>query len=63
MTPTASLAVKSETGTVSAVALAGRVKLLTAGAVTSGTGLLTVTVTEDDCFEFPALSYALAIIV
>ena len=48
MTPKASLALRPDTGTVNELEVTGTVKPLTIGAVMSGTGLLTATVTADD---------------
>ena len=51
-----SLAESPDTATVSDVAVAGSVKVVSAGRVTSATGLLTNTVTDDDCVLLAALS-------
>ena len=51
-----SLAAKPDTGTVSDAEVAGSVKVVSIGRVTSGTGLLTNTVTDDDCVLLAALS-------
>src|SRR5207249_998428 len=63
ITPTLSEACADKLTVPDTVAFALGELIETVGAVVSGTGLLTVTVTPDEGVEFPAASRAMAVIV